>query len=272
MEHITVLLKEAVEGLNVREGGTYIDCTLGGGGHSHRILELLRGTGRLITIDQDSYAIERGRARLEGFGNVTFVKDNFENLEAILDSLGISQADGVLLDLGVSSFQFDDQDRGFSYWDEATLDMRMDREASLDAREVLNTYSLEELNRIFSDYGEEKNSYRIARRIVEYRQNKRIETNKELVEIIKSTLSEKEKRKPGHPGRKVFQALRIEVNQELEVLEKVLPAIERRLRPRGRMAVITFHSIEDRIVKLFVREKENPCICPKDWPAAGGRA
>lgn len=266
MEHVTVLLEESVEALNIRPGGVYVDCTLGGGGHSSRILERLQGTGRLIAIDQDAYALDRAGERLAPFGNVTFVKDNFRNLDAILERLGIPEVDGVLLDLGVSSFQFDDGTRGFSYWEEAGLDMRMDRDAPVSAREILNTYSREELSRIFAEYGEEKNAWRIAGRILEARARRPVETTSQLVEIIRSALSEKEKRKAGHPGRKVFQALRIEVNQELGALEEALPAIEKRLAPGGRMAVITFHSIEDRIVKEFIRKMEDPCICPKSWP------
>lgn len=266
MEHKSVLLTESIQNLVMNKDGIYVDCTMGGGGHSLEILKKLGPKGMLIGIDQDSYALERSRQRLNEYKNVRYVQDNFKNLDAILQEEGISQVDGILLDLGVSSFQFDDTERGFSYWDEADLDMRMNRDQPLTAKIVVNTYSLVELARIFQVYGEEQKGYRLAKRIVKERETKEICTTKELVEIIKSALSEKEKRKSGHPGRKIFQALRIEVNKELEVLEKVLPVIEKRLKLGGRMAIITFHSIEDRIVKEFIKSKENPCQCPKDFP------
>lgn len=266
MTHQSVLLQESIDALSIRKGGIYVDCTLGGGGHSLEILKVLGPEGKLIAIDQDEFAHSQGRQRLEGYGNVIFVQDNFGNLKSILGGLGIKHVDGILLDLGVSSFQFDDLKRGFSYWDEADLDMRMDPKQSLDAKEIVNTYSLTGLTTLFRDYGEEPNAYRIAKRICLVRESHRIETTSELVEIIRSVLSEKEKRKPGHPSRRVFQALRIEVNHELEMLERVLPAATEALGVGGRLAVITFHSLEDRIVKRFIREQENPCICPKSFP------
>lgn len=266
MKHNTVLLEESIESLNIIRDGIYVDCTLGGGGHSERILEKLEGTGRLIAIDQDIFAINKSKERLKIYQNVIFIKNNFSNLKFILKELGIDKVDGIILDLGVSSFQFDDRDRGFSYWDEAVLDMRMDQEARIDAKFIINNYTLKELTRVFNDYGDEKNAYRFAKAIVRTREKSPLVTNKDLVDTIKATLSEKEKRKPGHPARKIFQALRIEVNQELKVLEDVLPDIVECLNYEGRVAIITFHSIEDRIVKQFFKKMENPCECPSDFP------
>lgn len=266
MKHNTVLLEESIESLKIFHDGIYVDCTLGGGGHSERILEKLEGTGKLIAIDQDIYAINRSMERLKSYENVVFIKDNFSNLKSILKDQGINGVDGILLDLGVSSFQFDDRERGFSYWDEAALDMRMDQEARIDAKFIINNYTLKELTRVFNDYGDEKNAYRFAKAIVRIREKSPLITNRDLVETIKATLSEKEKRKPGHPARKIFQALRIEVNQELKVLENVLPDIVECLNHGGRVAIITFHSIEDRIVKQFFKKMEKPCECPSDFP------
>ncbi len=266
MEHKTVLLKESIVALKIKKNGIYVDCTLGGGGHSEQILINLEGSGKLVAIDQDSFAIKKSKERLNKFNNVIFIKDNFSNFKNILDSLQIQNIDGVLLDLGVSSFQFDDRDRGFSYWDEAVLDMRMDQDAKNDAKFILNNYTLNEITRVFTDYGEEKNAYRFAKAIKKAREIKELNTNKDLIDVIKSTLSEKEKRKQGHPARKIFQALRIEVNQELKVLEDVLPLIVEKLNPGGRIVIITFHSIEDRIVKKFIKKMENPCECPSDFP------
>lgn len=266
MEHKTVLLEESVTALNIKKNGIYVDCTLGGGGHSEKILEVLDNSGKLIAIDQDIFAINKSKERLKNFKNVIYVKDNFVNFRNIINDLGIEGVDGVLLDLGVSSFQFDDRERGFSYWDEAILDMRMDQESNVDAKFIINNYSLNDLTRIFTDYGEEKNAYRFAKAIIKRRESREIITNKDLIDTIKSSMSEKEKRKPGHPGRQIFQALRIEVNQELRVLEEVLPAIVEKLNSKGRLAVITFHSIEDRIVKHFIKKMEHPCECPPDFP------
>lgn len=266
MDHKTVLLEESIDSLNVVQDGIYVDCTLGGGGHSERILEKLKGTGKLIAIDQDIYAINKSKERLNAYSNVIFIKDNFVNLKSILKDLNVNKVDGILLDLGVSSFQFDDRERGFSYWDEAVLDMRMDQEAPIDAKCIINNYTLQELTRVFNDYGEEKNAFRFAKAIIRARGKSPLITNKDLVDTIKETLSEKEKRKPGHPARKIFQALRIEVNQEMKVLENVLPAIVESLKEGGRVAIITFHSIEDRIVKQFFKKMEKPCECPSDFP------
>lgn len=266
MDHKTVLLEESIESLNVVHDGIYVDCTLGGGGHSERILEKLKGTGKLIAIDQDIYAINKSKDRLNAYSNIIFIKDNFVNLKSILKDLNVDKVDGILLDLGVSSFQFDDRERGFSYWDEAVLDMRMDQEAPIDAKFIINNYTLQELTRVFNDYGDEKNAFRFAKAIIRARGKSPLITNKDLVDTIKETLSEKEKRKPGHPARKIFQALRIEVNQEMKVLENVLPAIVESLKDGGRVAIITFHSIEDRIVKQFFKKMEKPCECPSDFP------
>lgn len=266
MEHISVFLHEATASLNIQKNGIYVDCTIGGGGHSQEILKNLNGSGFLIGIDQDDFALEFSRKRLKKYRNIKYFNDNFSNLDAILDSCHIDKVDGVLLDLGVSSFQFDDKTRGFSYWEESKLDMRMNQCQKLDAKTVVNTYSLDRLTEIFTGYGEEKNSYRIAKRIVNFRQTSEIYSNQDLINIIKGVLTEKEKRKPGHPARKVFQALRIEVNDELRVLERTLNIIKKRLNRKGRLSVITFHSLEDRIVKRFINENVDPCICPTDFP------
>ena len=266
MEHISILLNEAVAGLNIKENGVYVDCTLGGGGHSLEILKKLNGIGLLIGIDQDDFALEYSKKRLSNYSNIIFVKNNFSELESILDEYHIDKIDGILLDLGVSSFQFDDRNRGFSYWEENELDMRMDKSQTLTAKDIINKYSQERLIEIFTNYGEEKNSYKITKKIIAARNEKEIATNQELIEIIKSALTEREKRKTGHPARKIFQALRIEVNDELGVLKRLLESVENRLNTGGRLVVITFHSLEDRIVKQFINSKINPCICPPDFP------
>ncbi|MCI0502129.1 MAG: 16S rRNA (cytosine(1402)-N(4))-methyltransferase RsmH [Fusobacteria bacterium] len=266
MEHISILLNEAVAGLDIKENGVYVDCTLGGGGHSLEILKKLNGSGLLIGIDQDDFAFEYSKKRLSNHSNIIFVKNNFSELENILDEYHIDKIDGILLDLGVSSFQFDDRNRGFSYWEENELDMRMDKSQTLTAKDIINKYSQERLIEIFTNYGEEKNSYKITKKIIAVRNEKEIATNQELIEIIKSALTEREKRKTGHPARKIFQALRIEVNDELGVLKRLLKSVENRLNTGGRLVVITFHSLEDRIVKQFINSKINPCICPPDFP------
>ena len=266
MRHETVLRDEAIAALKVEPGGIYVDCTLGGGGHSLEIARMLQGKGRLISIDQDDYALARGRERLAEFTNITFVKENFRNLKAVLKELGIPEIQGALADLGVSSFQFDDGDRGFSYRTDAPLDMRMDQSQDLTARDILAAWPKEQLERIFRIYGEERNAGRFAAGICRQREIKAIETTGELTEVLRNQLTEKEKRQPGHPGRKVFQALRIAVNRELEALEDLLPAMEESLAKGGRMVLISFHSLEDRLVKEFIRSRENPCICPPDFP------
>ena len=266
MEHISILLNEAVAGLNIKENGVYVDCTLGGGGHSLEILKKLNGSGLLIGIDQDDFALEYSKKRLNDYNNIIFVKNNFSELDNILNEYHIDKIDGILLDLGVSSFQFDDRNRGFSYWEENELDMRMDKSQTLTAKDIINKYSQERLIEIFTNYGEEKNSYKIAKKIIAARNEKEITTNQELIETIKSALTEREKRKTGHPARKIFQALRIEVNDELGVLKRLLKSVENRINTGGRLVVITFHSLEDRIVKQFINSKINPCICPPDFP------
>lgn len=266
MEHITVLKHEAVDGLNIRENGIYVDGTLGGGGHSELILERIGPKGILVAIDQDDFALEVAKKRLNNDPRVRFVKNNFANIKEVLEQLGIARIDGVILDLGVSSFQFDDMERGFSYREDAILDMRMDKSNPLTAHIVLNTYSEEDLARIFWEYGEESYNKPIARAIVARRGKEKVESTLDLVEIIKSVLPDKVKRKKGHPAKKVFQSLRIEVNKELTVLKEFLENVEELLDSKGRISIITFHSLEDRQVKLFLKNRENPCTCPKEFP------
>ena len=249
MKHVSVLLNETIEMLNVKEDGIYVDCTLGRGGHSSEILKRCP-KGHLYAFDLDKNAIEESTPRLASVGeNFTCVHEPFENLGKVLDSFGIEKVDGILMDLGVSSPQFDDGKRGFSYRGNARLDMRMNQEQSLSAYEIVNTYSVEELTRIFREYGEDPFAYKIAKKIEEVRQNQPIETTFDLVEVIKMALPAAVLRKKGHPAKKVFQAIRIEVNQELSQLEIVLKEGLKRLKPNGRMVVITFHSLEDRMVK-----------------------
>ncbi len=265
-EHISVLLNECVESLNIRPGGIYVDGTLGLGGHSSEIAKRLAG-GRLIAIDRDETAIERSRERLAPWsGCVTFIHGNFRDLGSILDSLGIDAVDGVLLDLGVSSPQLDEGERGFSYMADAPLDMRMDRRESLSAREVVNAWDEGELTRILRDYGEERYASRIARRIVQRRQIRPIETTFELVDAIKSAMPAAALREKQHPAKRSFQAIRIAVNDELAAEREALLTAMDRLRPGGRLCVISFHSLEDRIAKTAIRERENGCTCPKDFP------
>ncbi|EOR26726.1 16S rRNA m(4)C1402 methyltransferase [Clostridium sartagoforme AAU1] len=265
-KHISVLLNECIEGLNIKENGIYVDGTLGGGGHSLEILKKLSKEGTLIGIDQDKDALKAASERLQNFENVKFVHSNFYNIDSILNSLDIEKIDGMLMDLGVSSYQLDEGDRGFSYMQEAPLDMRMNRENSLSAYEVVNEYEETEIYRIIRDYGEEKFAKRIARFIVENRQNKPIETTVELVEIIKAAIPAKARREGPHPAKRTFQAIRIEVNSELSILNKAIEDGVNRLNKGGRMAIITFHSLEDRIVKLKFKELATSCTCPKDFP------
>ena len=253
-EHIPVLLNETIQGLNIKESGTYVDLTVGRGGHSSEILARLKD-GRLICVDQDEEAIVASTARLSKISNkFEMVRANFSELETILANLGIKEVDGILMDLGVSSPQFDKGERGFSYKEDARLDMRMDRRQDLTAYQIINNYALEDLTKIFQIYGEEKYSYSIAKNIIKAREAKPIETTLELVEIIKRSKPMKELKKVGHPAKQVFQALRIAVNDELNVLEKALTAALKHLKPGGRLAVITFHSGEDRIVKNCFKE------------------
>ena len=254
-EHIPVLLTETIENLNIKEDGIYVDCTMGGAGHSSEILKRIN-KGHLYCFDQDEYAINRGGERLSKISdNFTIIKDNFVNLKKRLEKLGVEKVDGILYDLGVSSFQFDIVDRGFSYNNDAPLDMRMNQDGKLTAKDVVNNYTFEELKKIFYMYGEEKFSVQIARNIEKARKEKPIETTFDLVEIIKKSLPAAVLRKKGHPAKQVFQALRIEVNNELNVFEKSLTDAFQLLNKNGRIAVITFHSLEDRICKQMFKEK-----------------
>ena len=264
--HISVLFKESIDALEIKDNGIYADGTLGGGGHSEGIL-LSNDTVRLIGIDQDSAAIAAASERLSVFGSrFTPVHDNFKNINNILDGLGIDKIDGGVLDLGVSSYQLDTADRGFSYMHDASLDMRMDRRNALDAGVVVNTYEKEELTRIFYEYGEEKWSKRIAEFICNARKKQEIKTTGELVDIIKAAIPQAARLEGGHPAKRIFQAIRIEVNGELEILERAVKDFAGRLKPGGRLAVITFHSLEDRIVKKAFTDLCTGCICPKEFP------
>ena len=264
--HKSVLLKETIEGLNVRKGKIYLDGTLGGAGHSYEILKKLDGTGLLIGIDQDEEALKAAREKLSDFKNVEFFNLNYIDFEKALDELGIDNIDGVLLDIGVSSYQFDNPERGFSYRFDAPLDMRMDQNLEISAKEIVNTYSEDEITRIIKDYGEEKWASRISKFIGQERKNKKIETTFELVEIIKNAIPINARRNGPHPAKRTFQALRIEVNKELDVLKKSIDKFVDRLKPGGRIAIITFHSLEDRIVKNSFKYLEKDCICPPSSP------
>lgn len=271
--HISVLLNESVDGLNIKPDGIYADGTLGGGGHSYQILKKLSEKGKLIGIDQDKDAIKAAGERLKEFDNVTYVNDNFKNIKNILDDLKIGKISGAVLDLGVSSYQLDERERGFSYMGDAKLDMRMNRDNPFSAYNVVNEYSEEKLTDIFFKYGEEKFSRKIAKIICEKRLEKPIETTIELVDIIKRAIPEKMRVKGSHPAKRVFQAIRIEVNGELEILEKALTDFFDALEPGGRLCVITFHSLEDRIVKNTFSSFTKGCTCPKEFPicVCGGK-
>lgn len=265
-KHISVLFNETLDGLNIKSNGIYADGTLGGGGHSHGILER-DNTVKLIGIDQDIEAIEAAKKRLSDFpDNVTFVNRNFSEILSILEDLNIKEIDGAVLDLGVSSYQLDNKDRGFSYMQDAPLDMRMNRHNQKSAYNVVNEYSKEDLTRIFYEYGEENWSKRIAEFIVERRGEKPIETTGELVDIIKAAIPKKARMDGGHPAKRVFQAIRIEVNGELGILKQSILDFASVLKSGGRLAVITFHSLEDRIVKNTFAELATGCTCPKDFP------
>lgn len=264
--HKSVLLNETIEGLNVRKGKIYLDGTLGGAGHSYEILKKLDGTGLLIGIDQDQEALKAARERLSGFKNVEYFNLNYIDFEKALDELGIEKIDGVLLDIGVSSYQFDNPERGFSYRFEAPLDMRMDKSLEISAKDIVNTYSEDEIAEIIREYGEEKWASRISKFIVQERKNKKIDTTFELVEIIKNAIPAGARRNGPHPAKRTFQALRIEVNKELDVLNNSIDKFVHRLNPGGRIAIITFHSLEDRIVKNSFKYLEKDCICPPTSP------
>lgn len=265
-KHVSVLLNECIEALNIKEDGIYVDCTLGGAGHSSEILKKLSTKGRLIGIDQDSNALDAAKEKLKDYNNVIYVHDNFINIEEILESLSISKVDGILMDLGVSSHQLDVAERGFSYMKEAPLDMRMNRDNDFSAYDVVNNYSAEEITKVIRDYGEEKFAKRIAQFIVDRRVDKPVETTLELVDIIKAAIPSKFRREGPHPAKRTFQAIRIEVNQELQILNKTIEDGVKSLNENGRIAIITFHSLEDRIVKVKFKDLQDPCKCPKDFP------
>lgn len=266
-EHKSVLLKETIESLMIRPDGIYVDGTLGGGGHAFEVCRRLGEGGRLVGIDQDADAVYAASERLAGFGErVTIVRNNYENIAEVLASLGIEKADGIYLDLGVSSYQLDTAERGFTYREDAPLDMRMDQRGSLTAADIVNTYSESELYRIIRDYGEEKFARNIARHIVKNRQEKPYETTGELTGTILAAIPAKARATGGHPAKRTFQAIRIELNHELDVLNRSIDTMIGLLKPGGRLCIITFHSLEDRIVKNRFRENENPCICPPEFP------
>ena len=263
-KHISVLLEESVNSLNIKPDGVYVDCTAGGGGHSAAILSHLGEKGKMVLIDQDPDAIEVLTERFKGDSRVNIVHNNFSNIDSILDSLGIDGVDGIVADLGVSSHQLDTAERGFSYHYDAPLDMRMSQKGK-SAADIVNGYSKNELFRIISRYGEEMFSDRVATAIVKARESGEIKTTLELAEIVSSAIPAKFRRN-GHPARKTFQAIRIEVNGELEVLKNTLPIMFRKLNEDGVMAIISFHSLEDKIVKDYFRTLREGCTCPKDFP------
>lgn len=265
--HIPVLFKETIDYLNIKPGGIYVDCTLGGAGHSSEIAKRIQPDGVLIGIDQDQNAINAASQKLAEYkDSVIIVKDNFKNLKDILHNAGFDKADGILMDIGVSSHQIDEEERGFSYMHDGILDMRMDLSRGITARELLNNASQQELKRIIKDYGEEKWADRIAKFICDERQKYIISTTFQLVDIIKMAIPAAARREGGHPAKRTFQALRIAVNDELNVLEAALKDAAELLRDGGRLAVITFHSLEDRIVKNIFNKLEHPCTCPPQIP------
>ena len=266
-KHISVLLDETIDGLDIKPDGIYVDGTLGGGGHSYEILKRLSPKGRLIGIDQDGEALKAAGERLKEFENqTTLVRSNYCEIDKVLKELNVEKVDGILLDIGVSSYQLDNLERGFSYKSDAPLDMRMDTRQELTAADVVNTYSENELFKIIKDYGEDKFAKNIAKHIVLARKEKPLETTKELSEVIIRAIPMKVQAKGGHPAKKTFQAIRIEVNQELTVLKESIDKMIDLLKPNGRICIITFHSLEDRIVKTKFRENENPCTCPPNFP------
>ena len=266
-DHVSVLLHETVDGLNVRPDGTYVDATLGGGGHACEVCSRLSDKGRFIGIDQDADAIEAAGKRLEGFGEkVTIIRSNYRDMKPELRKRGIDSVDGIVLDLGVSSYQLDTAERGFSYRADAPLDMRMDQRQKMTARDIVNGYSETELYRVIRDYGEDRFAKNIAKHIVAERGKHPIETTGQLNEIISHAIPMKIQKTSGHPSKRTFQAIRIELNHELDVLRNSLDDMIDMLRPGGRICIITFHSLEDRIVKSAFRRNEDPCICPKNFP------
>lgn len=266
-KHVSVLLQETVDSLNVKPDGIYVDGTLGGGGHAFEVCKRLGENGRYIGIDQDEDALRAAGKRLAVYGDkVTFVRSNYCNIKNVLQNLNIDKVDGILLDLGVSSYQLDTKERGFSYKEDAPLDMRMDTRNEMTAKDIVNNYSEFDLYRIIRDYGEDKFAKNIAKHIVRMRNEHPIETTFQLVEAIKAAIPMKIRMNTGHPAKKTFQAIRIELNKELEVLSNSLDDMIDLLNPGGRLSIITFHSLEDRIVKVNFKKNENPCTCPPTFP------
>ncbi|BFK64742.1 16S rRNA (cytosine(1402)-N(4))-methyltransferase RsmH [Dorea formicigenerans] len=266
-KHKSVLLNETIDGLNIKPDGIYVDGTLGGGGHAYEVCRRLGEKGSIIGIDQDAAAIEAASARLKDFGEkVTIVRSNYCDMKSKLHELGIDKVDGIVLDLGVSSYQLDTAERGFSYREDAPLDMRMDTRQKMTARDIVNDYTEADLYRVIRDYGEDKFAKNIAKHIVQARAVKPVETTAELSEIIRASIPMKFQKKSGHPAKRTFQAIRIELNRELDVLRDSLDDMIDLLNPGGRLCIITFHSLEDRIVKSAFRKNENPCTCPPDFP------
>ena len=266
-KHRSVLLEETVNGLNIRPDGIYVDGTLGGGGHAYEICRRLGDKGSIVGIDQDEAAIEAAGIRLKDFGEkVTIVRSNYCEMKSVLQGLGIDKVDGIVLDLGVSSYQLDTAERGFSYREDAPLDMRMDRRQTMTARDIVNDYSEKDLYRVIRDYGEDRFAKNIAKHIVIEREKRSIETTGQLTEIIRGAITMKFQKKSGHPAKRTFQAIRIELNRELDVLKNSLDDMIDLLNPGGRLCIITFHSLEDRIVKSAFKKNEDPCTCPKDFP------
>lgn len=264
-KHQPVMLQECIEGLKIKEKGIYVDGTLGGAGHSIEITKRLSEKGKLIGIDRDEEALKAAKEKLKDFSNVIYIHNNHDNIQEILESLKIEKVDGILLDLGVSSYQLDERNRGFSYLGENELDMRMDKSQELNAKIIINTYSEEQLANIIYEYGEERFSRQIARRICEQRKQKEITTTKELVEIIEKAIP-KAMQKDGHPAKRTFQAIRIEVNDEIKPLYQTVKNCIECLNPEGRLCIITFHSLEDRAVKNAYIEASGKCTCPSDLP------
>lgn len=264
--HFSVMLGECIEGLDVKQGGIYVDCTLGGGGHSLKILEGLNGMGQLIAIDQDEYAVNYCKHKFSNYNNVIFIQDNFKNIKSILNKIHIDKVDGILMDLGVSSYQIDTDERGFSYMRNGPLDMRMDTSRVFSAYDIVNDYSEEKLSYIFKVYGEEQYHKRIANKIINTRKISKIKTTHDLVKLIDEVIPKQEIKKRGHLSKKVFQALRIEVNGEIEILENSIKDAVNTLNNKGRIAIITFHSLEDRIVKNVFNYFALECVCPKHFP------
>lgn len=264
--HVSVLLNECIENLNIKPDGIYVDGTMGGAGHSLEIVKKLSEKGMLIGIDRDEEALAVAKERLKEFNNVKYVHDNHDNIDEIIKNLNIKGVDGILLDLGVSSYQIDEKTRGFTYMDDGPLDMRMDKSQKLTAEYIVNNYKEQDLARIIFEYGEEEFSRKIARNICEYRKNKKIETTGELVKIIEKSIPGKFREKNSHPAKRTFQAIRIEVNNEIEPLYNTIKNSITALNSKGRLCVITFHSLEDRMVKKAYVDAEGKCTCPKDLP------